>query len=542
MNKEISPQVPSLIDKGMFQETSSEVNSFTDPRGLLFPHPELSQLLYIGQESLENRLGYDQRSIKRTQEMSEEMQERCEQAEEIRVKEEEEQRRYKAAMKAVYGMQWGEIPIVDNKRVKKEKREEEEFEEIKGSVTAASISALEEIEEQEQRGEMGKTAGIAIATILAGNLLLSACTPAEATNTPTVTAEPTQQVESTVDFDSSTEKDVYNQNLRLSIIPDLGIEREGIVYSQESREQAKEDNEFYDYLVKKLDENGNPWKPVKKPLVMPQDNYSGAILNEQVSRESSFKLDVLDTIPVSYTVPSTITQEALNQGACGACGAFSLGETLRMQLALEKGKNFDPSEAYLFFCMGKYPGTCDTGWAYHVGFNAFEDGEELVDEECFPYGSAIDGIDRDCAEACQDPEETMSIKGYQYIFGSESQLLSYIAETGNPVIFGMHVYESFYYYDEGIYEGRVGPDDPLIGGHGLVLIGYNTEEKYWLVRNSWGPDWGENGNARLKMRLAPDDKFVEGFGTNNIAIEEPYLVDDEVITHNIFIPLVINNN
>ncbi len=192
MSRTGSPEVPIIIDKEINQETNPEVYTFRDPHNLLVPQPELSQLLYTEQEILDDRPGYDQRSIKRTQEMSEEMQERCEQAEKIRINEEEGQRRYKAAMKAVYDMQWGEIPIVNSKRVKKERREKEEFEEIEGAVAAASISALEEIEEQEQKVDIGKAAGIAVATILAGNLLLSACTPAEATKTPTVTIEPTK--------------------------------------------------------------------------------------------------------------------------------------------------------------------------------------------------------------------------------------------------------------------------------------------------------------------------------------------------------------
>ncbi len=171
------------------KELNSEFYSFNDPRDLLLPHPELSRLLYTEQEGLGNRPEYDQKAIERSKGMSEEMLERCEQAEEIRVKEEEEQRKYKAAMKAVYGMQWG--AVVDRKPENKNRKEGEEkaFTELEGEVTAAGISALEEI--KEEKGNAEKAAGIAVATILAGNLLLSACTPAEATKTPIERTEPT---------------------------------------------------------------------------------------------------------------------------------------------------------------------------------------------------------------------------------------------------------------------------------------------------------------------------------------------------------------
>merc|ERR1712108_81816 len=60
-------------------------------------------------------------------------------------------------------------------------------------------------------------------------------------------------------------------------------------------------------------------------------------------------------------------------------------------------------------------------------------------------------------------------------------------------------------YEEGIFDGcnNVNPDI----NHAVQLVGYGTDENsgenFWLVRNSWGPSWGENGYIRLKMYDSP---------------------------------------
>jgi hypothetical protein len=70
----------------------------------------------------------------------------------------------------------------------------------------------------------------------------------------------------------------------------------------------------------------------------------------------------------------------------------------------------------------------------------------------------------------------------------------------------------------GLYKGGIFDDDNLPNrdiNHAVVLEGYGKDEEtgqlYWIVRNSWGPQWGENGRIRLK-RVDPstlDDPFSD---------------------------------
>lgn len=79
-----------------------------------------------------------------------------------------------------------------------------------------------------------------------------------------------------------------------------------------------------------------------------------------------------------------------------------------------------------------------------------------------------------------------------------------------PVTIGYVVYESFYdFFNQnptGVYSDRVRPpNDRPTGGHAVDIVGWGTEEStgvfYWLIRNSWGAGWGDNGYFRMQFDL-----------------------------------------
>jgi hypothetical protein len=67
-----------------------------------------------------------------------------------------------------------------------------------------------------------------------------------------------------------------------------------------------------------------------------------------------------------------------------------------------------------------------------------------------------------------------------------------------PVPCGMDVYTDFFYYDGGVYERS---SNTYEGGHAVIIIGWddNNEDGYWIVKNSWGTDWGEGGYFKIKF-------------------------------------------
>lgn len=66
-------------------------------------------------------------------------------------------------------------------------------------------------------------------------------------------------------------------------------------------------------------------------------------------------------------------------------------------------------------------------------------------------------------------------------------------------MFRFYVFDDFYNYDGGVYTRTKG--SKLAGGHAIKIIGWGTDSEsnlpYWIVANSWGTDWGEDGFFRI---------------------------------------------
>jgi C1A family cysteine protease len=82
-------------------------------------------------------------------------------------------------------------------------------------------------------------------------------------------------------------------------------------------------------------------------------------------------------------------------------------------------------------------------------------------------------------------------------------------------VFGFSVYESFE-SDDVALSGLVplpAAHESMLGGHAVLLVGYDHERKLFKVRNSWGPSWGDGGYFWMPYDYVCDPELADDFWT-----------------------------
>lgn len=236
------------------------------------------------------------------------------------------------------------------------------------------------------------------------------------------------------------------------------------------------------------------------------ENFGDYFISAETSQTRAPRsLDWRNKDGVSYTAP------VLNQGSCGSCVAFAAVTTMETQLNISRNTPASPwafSPQHLFSCGG---GLCEKGWTLNAAAS-FLKTSGIPDEACFPYQSGTTGKDLACSESCGTAKErTEKIVGFSMptLFFVNNDSLKKALQKG-PLMAVMYVYEDFLFYKQGVYKHVAGK---IAGGHAVTIVGWNDDDKAWIVKNSWGEGWGENGY----FRIAYNDE--SGLGSQSVAME-----------------------
>ena len=141
----------------------------------------------------------------------------------------------------------------------------------------------------------------------------------------------------------------------------------------------------------------------------------------------------------------------------------------------------------MFGCKGAWPNA-------YIGFMAQEGGLDWSHEQQYPYEQWTEG---NCREKETWDSGALVTKSINDFGCNEDKLKQLVYEYGS-VVTVIHASEpSFGNYDGGVYTG-CSPDD--YADHAVAVVGYGTEngDDYWIVKNSWGHWWGDQGYIKMK--------------------------------------------
>ena len=235
--------------------------------------------------------------------------------------------------------------------------------------------------------------------------------------------------------------------------------------------------------------------------------YSGHIPeNHKTTPEKKLILsnqrDLPDNIDWRNYQGKDYTTSIKSQGNCNSCYTFAALGCIESIINIKENMsniNYNFSEQFTITCLPT--GSCANGGLVGVVFYYIMDNSTwgqnhngIIPESCYPYQES-DLIP--CDNKCDDWEEKLvPISDYGVEYDPNQTRIKELVVNHGPIATAFYLYSDLYSYDDGIYEHNYGTYQ---GGHAVIIVGYNDsldnpdEPGYWICKNSWGTNWGEDG-------------------------------------------------
>ena len=229
-----------------------------------------------------------------------------------------------------------------------------------------------------------------------------------------------------------------------------------------------------------------------------QDNRDEILGHDNFTFDSSH--DLRDKCPDVY-----------NQGKLGSCTANAIAAAYEFDMMKQEETPFVPSRLFIYYNEREMENTVnsDSGAEIRDGIKSINK-VGIVNEVLWPY-IISKFTEKPPTELYTKALEHRAVK-YQRVIQDLNNLRKTIS-SGFPIVFGFSVYESF----ESEEVAKTGimtmpkPDEKLLGGHAVMAVGYDDTTEVFVIRNSWGNEWGDKGYFYMPYKFIINSGLASDF-------------------------------
>lgn len=249
-------------------------------------------------------------------------------------------------------------------------------------------------------------------------------------------------------------------------------------------------------------------------------------------RDHKFEMNYLSIVekPQKHVDLRKLCPSVYNQGELGSCTANAIACAIQFDELKQTNKkeneevkqtndnkdNIDiPSRLFIYYNERDMEGNIntDSGASLRDGIKSINK-IGYCNETQWPY--EIEHFREKPNEECYEYAKSHKSLSYKRVQQDETHLKS-VLNMGFPIVFGISVYESFE-SEETAKTGIVpipSKEERMLGGHAIVLVGYNDEKRWFVFRNSWGEGWGDKGYGYLPYEYVCDENLASDFWVVN---------------------------
>ncbi len=220
----------------------------------------------------------------------------------------------------------------------------------------------------------------------------------------------------------------------------------------------------------------------------------------------------LDALPSSVDLRAQCPPP-YDQGDLGSCTANAIAAAVEFDLKKQGLPDFVPSRLFIYYNERAMEGTIDQDAGAQI-----RDGVKSVakrgdaPETLWPYDVSMFAIKPPhSVYAAAKKHKAVS---YARVAQSLGQMRGCLA-SGYPIVLGFSVYEGF----ESNEVAKTGvvqmptASEQMIGGHAVLVVGYDDGQQRFVVRNSWGPNWGIGGYFTIPYAYYLQSSLADDFWT-----------------------------